>query len=74
VVGVLGAALYNPVWTTSVKTPADFAVALVEFVLLVAWRAPPLLVVTVSALGGVAPHQPETEPVEEARRHWKMKP
>jgi chromate transporter len=54
VVGVLGAALYNPVWTTSVKTPADFAVALVGFVLLVAWRAPPLLVVTVSALGGVA--------------------
>jgi chromate transporter len=74
VVGVLGAALYNPVWTTSVKTPADFAVALVGFVLLVAWRAPPLLVVTVSVLGGVAPHQPEAEPVEEARRHWKMKP
>jgi hypothetical protein len=43
-------------------------------VLLVTWRAPPLLVVTVSALGGVAPRQPETEPVEEARRHWKMKP
>ena len=54
VVGVLGAALYNPVWTTSVKTPADFAVALVGFVLLVAWRAPPLLVVMVSALGGIA--------------------
>jgi chromate transporter len=53
VVGVLGAALYNPVWTTSVKSPADFAVALVGFVLLVAWRAPPLLVVMVSALGGI---------------------
>jgi chromate transporter len=54
VVGLLGAALYNPVWTTSVKTPADFAVALVGFVLLTAWRAPPLLVVAISALGGMA--------------------
>ncbi len=53
VVGLLGAALYNPVWTTSVMTPADFAIALVGFVLLVAWRAPPLLVVIVSALGGI---------------------
>lgn len=53
VVGVLGAALYDPVWTNSVKTPADFAIALVGFVLLVAWRAPPLLVVLVSALGGI---------------------
>jgi chromate transporter len=54
VVGLLGAALYNPVWTTSVKVPADFAVALVGFVLLTAWRAPPLLVVVISALGGIA--------------------
>jgi chromate transporter len=53
VVGVLGAALYDPVWTNSVKTPADFAIALIGFVLLVAWRAPPLLVVVVSALGGI---------------------
>src|SRR3984957_15958632 len=52
-VGLLGAALYNPVWTMSVRTPADFAIALVGFVLLVAWRAPPLLVVIVSALGGI---------------------
>ena len=53
VVGLLGAALYNPVWTSSVKTPADFGVALVGFVLLVAWRAPPLVVVMISALGGI---------------------
>jgi chromate transporter len=53
VVGVLGAALYNPVWTSSVKTPGDFGVALVGFVLLTVWRAPPLLVVGVSALGGI---------------------
>ena len=54
VVGILGAALYNPVWTTSVKGPADLAIAVVGFVLLVAWRAPPLVVVIVSAIGGIA--------------------
>ena len=54
VVGLLGAALYKPVWTTSVNAPGDFGVALIGFVLLTVWRAPPLLVVIVSALGGVA--------------------
>jgi chromate transporter len=54
VVGILGAALYNPVWTTSVRAPADLAIALVGFVLLVAWRAPPLVVVAVSGLAGIA--------------------
>jgi chromate transporter len=54
VVGLLGAALYNPLWTSSVKMPGDFGVALVGFVLLSVWRAPPLVVVIVSALGGIA--------------------
>ena len=54
VVGVLGAALYDPVWTSSVKTPGDFAVALVGLVLLISWRAPPLVVVLVSAGAGIA--------------------
>jgi chromate transporter len=54
VVGVLGAALYNPVWTTTVHTPRDFAVVLVGFVLLVVWRAPPLIVVIFSATAGAA--------------------
>jgi chromate transporter len=53
VVGLLGAALYNPLWTTSVRTPGDFGLALVGFVLLSAWRVPPLLVVVISALGGI---------------------
>jgi chromate transporter len=52
VVGLLGAALYNPVWTSAVQSPADFAVAATGFVLLVAWRAPPLLVVVLSAMAG----------------------
>lgn len=54
VVGLLGAAFYNPVWTSSVNGPGDFGVALTGFVLLTVWRAPPLLVVVISALGGVA--------------------
>jgi chromate transporter len=54
VVGLLGAALYNPLWVSSVKTSGDFAIALVGFVLLTAWRAPPLLVVTIGAIGGAA--------------------
>jgi chromate transporter len=53
VVGILGAALYNPVWTSSVQTPGDFAIALVGFVLLIAWRAPPLVVVAFSAIAGI---------------------
>jgi chromate transporter len=54
VVGLLGAALYNPVWVTSVKAPADFAIALIGFVLLQVWRTPPLVVVILSACGGIA--------------------
>jgi chromate transporter len=53
VVGLLGAALYNPVWTSAVKTPGDFALALVGFVLLAVWQAPPLVVVALGALGGI---------------------
>jgi chromate transporter len=54
VVGLLGAALYNPVWTNAVHGPIDFAIAATGFVLLVVWRAPPLLVVILSALAGAA--------------------
>jgi chromate transporter len=54
VVGLLGAALYSPVWTSSVNAPSDFGIALVGFVLLTVWRVPPLLVVVVCALGGMA--------------------
>ena len=49
VVGLLGAALYNPVWTSAVLTPADFAVAATGSVLLVVWRALPLVVAVLSA-------------------------
>jgi chromate transporter len=53
VVGLLGAALYNPLWTGSIKSAGDVAVAVGAFVLLMAWRAPPLLVVILAALGGL---------------------
>lgn len=53
VVGVLGAALYDPVWTSAVYAPADFALALLGFVLLAVWRTPPWIIVLLSAAGGV---------------------
>jgi chromate transporter len=54
VVGLLAAALYTPVWTSSVNTKGDFAVALVGFVLLTIWHVRPLLVVLLGALSGIA--------------------
>ncbi|HMK84869.1 MAG TPA: chromate efflux transporter, partial [Steroidobacteraceae bacterium] len=54
VVGLLGAALYEPLWTSSVRTPADFGLALLGFLLLTVWRAAPLLVVLVMGLGALA--------------------
>jgi chromate transporter len=52
VVGILGAALYNPVWTSAVLNPRDFALALFGFLLLVVWKAPPWVVVLVLACAG----------------------
>ena len=43
VVGLLLAALYDPVWTSAIKAPEDFALAAGAFVLLAFWRAPPLV-------------------------------
>jgi chromate transporter len=54
VVGLLGAALYNPLWISSVKSSGDVALALIGFVLLTAWRTPALIVVILGALGGIA--------------------
>jgi chromate transporter len=54
IVGLLGAALYDPVWTSAIIAPFDFAIAAAAFVLLVVWRAPPLLVVLVCGFAGVA--------------------
>jgi chromate transporter len=50
VVGILLAALYTPVWTSAIFTPADFGLGLVAFVMLVFWQAPPWLVVGMGAV------------------------
>lgn len=53
VVGVLLAAFHDPVWTSAILRPADFALAVVGFLLLAFWKLPPWLVVALSAAGGV---------------------
>jgi chromate transporter len=52
VVGLLLAALYDPVWTSAITGPADFGLALVAFGLLMFWRLPSWLVVLIAAAGG----------------------
>ncbi|MEK6710949.1 MAG: chromate efflux transporter, partial [Nitrospinota bacterium] len=49
VVGLLLAALYQPVWTSAIHKPADFALGLAAFGLLVLWKWPPWLVVVLTA-------------------------
>jgi chromate transporter len=56
VVGILLAALYQPIWTSVIHTPVDFALGIVDFGLLVIWKLPPWVVVVVSALLGVGLH------------------
>ncbi len=56
VVGLLLAALYDPVWTSAILSPADFSLALAAFTLLVFWKTPAWLVVILTALGGWALH------------------
>ena len=53
VVGILGAALYDPVWTSAVRDPRDFALALTGFVLLAVWKAPSWAVVALLAAAGM---------------------
>lgn len=53
VVGILGAALYSPVFTTAITDARAFTLALACFVALTAWRVAPWMVVALSALGGV---------------------
>ena len=52
VVGLLLAALYNPVWTSAILSPSDFGLAIGAYTLLVFWKLPPWLVVILTAFGG----------------------
>jgi chromate transporter len=54
VVGLLLAALYNPVWTSAIHHPADFAIAVVALLLLGPWKVPPWLVVIAGAVAAPA--------------------
>ena len=54
VVGILGSALYQPIWTSAVLSAADFAVAIFAFILLTAWKAPPWLVVVATVAGNIS--------------------
>lgn len=56
VVGILLAALYNPVFTSAVSHNYDLAAVLLAFVALVHWRWPPQLVIVAAAGGGVFWH------------------
>jgi chromate transporter len=53
VVGILGAALYQPVWTSAILGPREFALALTGFLLLSVWKLPAWAVVALLAGGGV---------------------
>jgi chromate transporter len=52
VVGVLLAALYNPVWTEGVRNVSDVATALTAFGLMQWWKVPPWIVVLLAAGAG----------------------
>lgn len=52
VVGILLAALYNPIWTSTVHTTVDFTIVLALFGLLAYWKWPAWLVVIIGALAG----------------------
>jgi chromate transporter len=52
VVGLLLTALYHPVWTSAIFSPADFGLGMVAFGLLMFWKCPPWLVVLLCAGGG----------------------
>jgi chromate transporter len=52
VVGILIAAFYHPIWTSTIKAPIDFVFAAVLFSMLVYWKLPPWVVVLTGAIGG----------------------
>jgi chromate transporter len=54
VVGLLLAALYDPVWTAGITNTRDFALACAAFLLLFMWQTAPWLVVMLCAAGGAA--------------------
>jgi chromate transporter len=54
VVGILAAALYDPLWRTGVTSLADAAIVLCGLLLLLRWRVPPLFVVLLTMIASIA--------------------
>jgi chromate transporter len=53
VVGLLISAFYNPIWTSTIIKPLDFAFAAILFSMLVYWKLPPWVIVVTGAIGGL---------------------
>ncbi len=53
VVGVLAAALYRPLWATTIRTTTDFLIALAAFVLLIRFKVQPWIVVLGVSLASI---------------------
>lgn len=53
VVGILIAAFYQPIWTSSILAPIDFVFAAILFSMLVYWKLPPWIIVVTGAAGGL---------------------
>ena len=52
VVGILIAAFYQPIWTSSILAPIDFAFSAILFSMLEYWKLPPWVIVVTGAIGG----------------------
>jgi len=55
VVGILAAALYDPVWVTAVGSVADVAIAAAGLLLLERWRVSPVVVVALTVMAAGLP-------------------
>ncbi len=52
VVGILLAAFYDPIWTSTIMNSVDFVFASLLFCLLAFWKTPPWVIVILGAFGG----------------------
>jgi len=56
VVGILLAALYNPIWISAILSPVDFVLAVILFGMLLFWKLPSWIVVVAGMIGGTIIH------------------
>jgi chromate transporter len=52
VVGILISAFYDPIWTSTIIVPKDFAFAALLFSMLAYWKLPPWVIVVTGIIGG----------------------